>query len=133
MYAQCGMDAWNKQALARTLAVHLLHTAGSQLPLLLASTAVPTLCDPLPSCRASPPCPNLPHPAPPHSPGSVARLQLLINNAGAMEMPKPFGEVPASDLTDMFTLNAAGKARQKLSDMGSAGRVTQLCSGVGTL
>ena len=36
-------------------------------------------------------------------------VQLLINNAGAMEMPKPFGQVPASDLADMFALNAAGE------------------------
>lgn len=37
---------------------------------------------------------------------SNTTLQLLVNNAGAME--QPFGEVPASDLADMFALNAAG-------------------------
>lgn len=41
------------------------------------------------------------------APASLA-VQLLINNAGAMEQPKPFGQVPASDLMDMFALNAAG-------------------------
>lgn len=45
-----------------------------------------------------------------HTNGAPASLvvQLLINNAGAMEQPKPFGQVPASDLMDMFALNAAG-------------------------
>ena len=45
---------------------------------------------------------------PPPPASLLHAVQLLINNAGAMEQPKPFGQVPASDLTDMFALNAAG-------------------------
>ena len=87
------------------------HGAGGLAAACIGGAPRAVLCRAAPRSRAAPDAPlwlqaRIDAPPPPAS--LLHAAQLLINNAGAMEQPKPFGQVPASDLTDMFALNAAG-------------------------